>query len=1126
MFQSDQIISNALKSISDIDNTKRYGAAAEGAAAEGAAAEGAAAEGAVAEGAVAEGDTIKQSVNKVPSKVTQTQIIELKKLKENGWIKLDNLVNMFFEKSDVILKFITEPNLQKLQTKCDTIAKYISENEIKEFHLNDLYGVTVLAVVYKLKETYDFGGMLEIVVHSNNINDWLKEFFEKNVTDTYGGIKITVHEKSIVDYIEDKFKDDMPMSNDFLKDTLIYFNNFDHTQIKYLLNFTIKLYEFNIKFVYFVSSTSSLILKVFKSALVVTSLYQIRTGDSDTKLLSIFEKGLACTFGSDRSKTENVIRSMTIPDFEANQNKSVTRSKDDQDWLCDNNINAACDDPSNMCFCSNGKVCYESECIDGYSYNDLITTYLYDRIENLAKVNKFTHERGELLVKQASLLATGNDERYQLNLTCDKTNDIYHKQYTIVFGQMQMGKTEFLIALAIKYLLCGISTLIIVNASNADKEQLKQRLKSTWYDILEKMEATQLETQLPLVLTKFDSRVLVFDLSNKSNAFSFTPANPQIIVAIAHKDSLQMISTLLDEGNKDETNDINKSENLVVIIDESDEIAIGTKLIQKADIIPFGSPGESDNESDSESDSESDNESIVSTSNSSISGSLAGSVNSSVSVSPVNSPGGSPLTTPRSFVGTSVSPLNSPSASPPNSPTAIRFPVTTVLNNRNALLESITGFDFSANDYKSFINKLKVYGVFSVTATPMSVIMMSNIPAINILQLKPPESYISLNDINISNSLLDTDIYKRSYGMDEDEDAERSVYVAGQLTNTWDLNDTGDTPGRETAHLILEDICNSGWHTFYEKAVNDTKDYSSKYVIGYKKIEIPRICLINASVFRDEQDNMFYYYMGRLSELKNPPIIIEWHGKALKIYAGGIVVGSDTTLKNDFNEIKRDKNTYYNKVTNLDNVSVDSIFTYIKSLGLDIVDHNIIFISGTYSKRGISFAGGNSNDGVFDTRWHLTDMFYLPSNTDTDGTILQAIGRICGKIPHWSIFKGGGEKFNIHTTNGVYVRIMESIKFMNEFGNKVKENMLLTLQNMPQNEELDKLQAAVSIGGPYNKTQIKILREELGSCVSNIIDFESVKERINLTSIGTKKPCQLQNTNSTLEAIKSIKNNV
>jgi hypothetical protein len=138
-------------------------------------------------------------------------------------------------------------------------------------------------------------------------------------------------------------------------------------------------------------------------------------------------------------------------------------------------------------------------------------------------------------------------------ISCDRLSDPFYKQFTIIKGHMQSGKTDFMIGAAIRYRLCGISTLIVLRNSIADKVQIRDRMKKRWAEYEEAF--LRAGIHLPLKLTFPEGRNIAEDLK----------ISPHIYVELGNVVDIRKITENLEAHPEN-------ADNLVLFVDESDSI--------------------------------------------------------------------------------------------------------------------------------------------------------------------------------------------------------------------------------------------------------------------------------------------------------------------------------------------------------------------------------------------------------------------------------------------------------------------------------------------------------------------------------------------------------------------------
>jgi hypothetical protein len=131
---------------------------------------------------------------------------------------------------------------------------------------------------------------------------------------------------------------------------------------------------------------------------------------------------------------------------------------------CKNNICISTEGRScitnDQCDLDVGEICFQNKCIlSENQYRIILMNYLYTLVPNLRYLGI---------------------PIFTPNGSCDLSNDLTYHKFTIIKGHMQSGKTLFMISIAFRYLLCGLSSLIVLRNSTSDLSQIKYGILSEW----------------------------------------------------------------------------------------------------------------------------------------------------------------------------------------------------------------------------------------------------------------------------------------------------------------------------------------------------------------------------------------------------------------------------------------------------------------------------------------------------------------------------------------------------------------------------------------------------------------------------------------------------------------------
>jgi hypothetical protein len=805
------------------------------------------------------------------------------------------------------------------------------------------------------------------------------------------------------------------------------------------------------------------------------------------------------------------------------------------------------------------------------------------------------------------------------NTICDRTQDSYYKQYMVVVGEMQMGKTNFMIAKAILNLLCGVSTLIIVQGLNVDKQQLLLRFRNFWSKMMRKIVVPTPSIFDPVY---FNSHILKADVLN--DGFAFTEEHPNIIIAIANVDSLKKINELLNEkGGEDETDKeikqtINNRDNLSVMIDESDSVASGkvntkeesiygplknkegklSKLITTDDIYrkndatqfeeftldPNGNYVKCTHVIKS-------NITIKDANNKSIKD--ANGKNKTYEKCTENEKyyyfdkgklddkqlkidqGSEGAYTEGYCEGAQAEDeLVYYKVYDTNVSTNLLTDLSTFnLVERDKYISKITGLNFSDSNILQFGEDGKkedtVYNVWSVTATPFSILSVFNVPVPNIITLVPPDTYVSITDItNESIDLENTQIHPSKYLPPKFLPEEKGIEVTNNgeeiripnvtliKTTTMQIDQVNSFKalinwypedihivwyGTEMSVYIPGYICPFSGYTSYldkkiiEKILNHIHNNDKEFQHIQKQHR-----------FKIETCDT---YIGNFSKKKSTPLLKEDENISFDINIEGRKSSILTTNESDA----------YN---------IDMVFKIIKliqfylrmTIGIPF-QRNIYIVSAPYSKRGISFAGGNFDENYCDVenlnsfintflkdlttheyeftdftdfknmltiRWVLTHMYYIKKDVKNtnDPELLQAVGRLCGTCD----YKESLKKLHLPcliTSQEISEQLENADHFKTQFFKLLNEHIMETLHATdPELRDFFlrtfKDPAGKTIAKRYSYDQLRKLRQNYTTIDALEIFGETYAVNVNFSNVLTHSVDEMLDQESINKDIENI----
>lgn len=278
-----------------------------------------------------------------------------------------------------------------------------------------------------------------------------------------------------------------------------------------------------------------------------------------------------------------------------------------------------------------------------------------------------------------------------------------------------------------------------------------------------------------------------------------------------------------------------------------------------------------------------------------------------------------------------------------------------------------------------FLDLIKsiVYTSFLISATILDNTLKEDILSKNIMIIPPPNDYKGINRITFIpiNPNSKTITYK-SMG------TTASQYDSDNVTHV---------------NTVTEDKLFSNDNNL--KSYLDTFDtLEHEKINNYSQLTIPNITLIKNDSNKEigPQIELYYYIKNTYTNI----IVILWTSEILQIYIPSIIINTPTeTLRNITDEHSNDAINLKNIIVKRNNThefhfrsesGIEAILTWLKLNNIE--RKNIVIIAHNFADRGISFAAGDN------PRWHLTQMYYIPTDTKSQPDILQAAGRLCGKI--------------------------------------------------------------------------------------------------------------------------------
>ena len=197
--------------------------------------------------------------------------------------------------------------------------------------------------------------------------------------------------------------------------------------------------------------------------------------------------------------------------------------------------------------------------------NNIILNFLKKKCKNIVKLNHIFNQYNE-----KTLL--GN-------------------KYIIIKGKLQSGKTSMMICSAIRLMLLGISSIIVVRDSCGDLYQLKSRIDQIREELRDYLKKNNLDpTQFPLITLNKDFNGNIFKESLSINN-EYDICSPKIVLIMGNSTQLEKVRFNLNQIEQE-----GKTPYFSLFIDEVDSIdsGIGTRrgeilnIIKLKSLIIFG----------------------------------------------------------------------------------------------------------------------------------------------------------------------------------------------------------------------------------------------------------------------------------------------------------------------------------------------------------------------------------------------------------------------------------------------------------------------------------------------------------------------------------------------------------
>jgi hypothetical protein len=200
--------------------------------------------------------------------------------------------------------------------------------------------------------------------------------------------------------------------------------------------------------------------------------------------------------------------------------------------------------------CLSTELCYNSICVDK-NYKNILMNMLFKANPNLISLGI------------PVMLPDGE---------CDRDEDLMYRAFSIIKGHMQSGKTQFMISIAFRYLLCNISTVIALRNSTADIQQIQARIEKDW-------RIWQEEISKYVDIPKRNTPIFVSSSSKdryfKTMTFS---GEPHIVFVLSNSSQLKKIKQKMIEG---------KPRNVVLLVDEADQLLGQPTLDIPVNVVEF-----------------------------------------------------------------------------------------------------------------------------------------------------------------------------------------------------------------------------------------------------------------------------------------------------------------------------------------------------------------------------------------------------------------------------------------------------------------------------------------------------------------------------------------------------------
>ena len=312
--------------------------------------------------------------------------------------------------------------------------------------------------------------------------------------------------------------------------------------------------------------------------------------------------------------------------------------------------------------------------------------------------------------------------------------------------------------------------------------------------------------------------------------------------------------------------------------------------------------------------------------------------------------------------------------------------VVKIIDSKEVIVKEPCGVSYQLN-----LLKKKAHKVIGVTATPLDVIFSEKeMKSTSQIRLSIPSDYRGFCDVVVEHLPL------------------KMCYVDKKQTI-----------------MTFSDICmaDPNMLPFLDKYSKKTPNFSWMSNKHY-----PNICLIKNGRIINKQEMMF---SGIIDIYKRAFVVIVYNGNGVMIHHDDLYEKDNRVLINKI-EVVRNR---YSKLPLSDAIQ------YFKDNGGVEKYPRMIIISGDLAGRSISYVSK-------DYDWHLTDMYYVPSDSSSVPDMIQSAGRLCGRN------KGKSPILTLYSTKKVSDSLYNGFHFTNEI---ISRAITMPLEDMDFGESLKKI---------------------------------------------------------------------